>query len=115
MPECTGHALKAPEVLENMLFFKAAGSGAASDNSTNSYEPFVDMSDLLDQNRAILVGYAREPALQLANGGNRWLGQKRSALDGVSLCLSDQQGKACHAMTACHTLRIQIVKGPDTP
>jgi hypothetical protein len=61
-------ALKAPESLESMLFFKAGGSGV-SDNSSNSYEPFVDMSDLLDQNRAILVGYAREPALQLTDGG----------------------------------------------
>ncbi|HEY4309927.1 MAG TPA: hypothetical protein VGN12_10785 [Pirellulales bacterium] len=56
------------EALDEMLFFKAAGIGATA-GRTNAEEAFVDLSDLLDANRAILLAYAKQPALQLTRDG----------------------------------------------
>jgi hypothetical protein len=59
---------QAIQALEDMLFFKAAGDGA-SRHTTNAHESYIDLSDMLDHNRAILVAYAQEPAVKLESDG----------------------------------------------
>ncbi len=68
MSQGSPEAQKAIEALEDMLFFKAAGEGA-SHQTTNAHEPYIDFSDLLDQNRAILMAYAQETAVKLTSAG----------------------------------------------
>ncbi|HVU87253.1 MAG TPA: hypothetical protein VHD36_08025 [Pirellulales bacterium] len=65
----SAEAQKAIQALEDMLFFQAAGEGA-SHHTTNAQESYIDFSELLDQNRAILVAYAERPAVKLTNAGH---------------------------------------------
>jgi len=53
--------------LQSMMFFKAALG--TQQNSTNGMELFLDLTDLLTLDRAILVGRGTAPAAQLATDG----------------------------------------------
>jgi hypothetical protein len=68
MNQGSAESQKAIQALEDMLFFKAAGEGA-NRHTTNAHESYIDFSDMLDQNRAVLVAYAQEPAVQLESRG----------------------------------------------
>jgi hypothetical protein len=53
--------------LEQMMFYKAAARSVT--NPSHNSQEFVDLSDLLGLDRAILVGHASTPAAQLTNSG----------------------------------------------
>jgi len=55
------------ETLYKMMFFEASGNDGG--NVSNGMEAFLDMSDLLTLDRAVLVARATRPAAQLANNG----------------------------------------------
>jgi hypothetical protein len=54
--------------LEKMMFCKAAGFDATG-GASNGDQQYVDLSDLLDLDRAIFVGHSSKPAAQLTNAG----------------------------------------------
>ncbi len=56
------------QILQKMMFYKKAG-GRESLQLGDGYQRFVDMSALLDLDRAILVGLADRPASQLVDNG----------------------------------------------
>jgi hypothetical protein len=59
-----------PTILRQMMFFEAAG-GRRYAGVDNEYQRFVDLSDLLADGRAILIGYSRlpgQPANEKATG-----------------------------------------------
>ncbi|HEY2837634.1 MAG TPA: hypothetical protein VGJ26_00685 [Pirellulales bacterium] len=55
------------QTLHAMMFFK--GAGGSTRNLTNSMEQYLDMTDLLSLDRAVLVGRATRSAAQLAADG----------------------------------------------
>jgi len=68
-----GEAESIERTLEMMLFYKAAGA-AEINGTSNVQETLLDFSDLLNLNRAILVGRAAKPATELANAGTSLAG-----------------------------------------
>ena len=77
------------KALDQMMFCKAAGAGPTG-RLLNGNQEFVDLSDLLELDRAIFVGHASKPAAQLTNAGQAAGRARRSALDGLSICISHQ-------------------------
>jgi hypothetical protein len=60
--------LDVPRIVEMLMFHQAAG-GARYTGLTHRYQPWLDMSDHLNLNRAVLVGRVAAGASRLAVGG----------------------------------------------
>ncbi|MBN2291485.1 MAG: hypothetical protein JXM70_03610 [Pirellulales bacterium] len=54
-----GSSTNIDDILREMMFFKASG-GKRYSHLTNNYQPFVDFSEIINLNRAVLVGYGPE-------------------------------------------------------
>jgi hypothetical protein len=72
-----------PYILRAMMFYKAAG-GHRYTGLWNEYQGFVDLSTLLDADRAILI--AQRPAIEGKNASGAEL-----LRDGQPLCMSQDQ------------------------
>ncbi len=76
-------------ILRQMMFFKASG-GKSYSRLTNNYQPFVDFSELLKLDRAVLVAYAPAATEKTAPVGALLL------RDGQPLAAADDQHKTIY-------------------
>jgi hypothetical protein len=67
-PGAASSSANVMNALQQMMFYKAAGGRSLAGQASSSQE-FVDLSDLLELDRAILIGNSSTPAAQLTNAG----------------------------------------------